>query len=78
MNRIIFYNSNAGTDVFDSPDTAVISQKQITLAQQGFKVICVINYSLRSFAYKCDDFEEFSDEVDDLVFGCAHYVAPAN
>ncbi len=74
MYRIIFHSLKDGYNVFDSKDKKDIERERSSFQRQGLKVVCIVNYAFRSYVYKCDDFNDFSDDVDDLVFGCEHYI----
>ncbi|MBG6234071.1 nitrate/nitrite-specific signal transduction histidine kinase [Pedobacter sp. CAN_A7] len=73
MYRIIFHNLTAGYQVFDASDEEEISRERAAPHWQDFKVICLVSYNRRSYVYKCEDFDQYADDVDDLVFACEHY-----
>lgn len=74
MYRIIFHNQQHGYEVFDSANEEVISEERAAPRWQAFKVICLVSYDRRSYVYKCEDFDYYADDVDELVFGCEHYM----
>jgi hypothetical protein len=73
MYRIIFHNNTSGFRVFDALNEEEISSQRGAPYWQDFKVICLVSYKKRIYVYKCEDFEYYADDVDDLVFGCEHY-----
>jgi hypothetical protein len=73
MFRIIFHNLQDGYEVFDAISEDGISNERAAPRWQGFKVICLVSYNRRTYVYKCDDFDHYADDVDELVFGCEHY-----
>jgi hypothetical protein len=73
MFRIIFHNLKDGYEVFDSSSEEEISNERSAPRWQHFKVICLVSYNRRTYVYKCDDFDHYADDVDELVFGCEYY-----
>ena len=74
MFRIIFSSLKEGYEVFDSTNAEEVAQEQNADHRQGYKLICIVDYDARAYVYKCSDFDGYADDVDDLVFGCAHYI----
>jgi hypothetical protein len=68
MYRLIYVTADSNYYTSDSETSSELVASEEILREQGFVVLCVIDYESRSISNKSSDYPEHRDRIDDLIF----------
>jgi hypothetical protein len=68
MYRLIYVTADSNYTTFDSETRSELVATEEMLRQQGFVVLCLVDYESRSISKKSPAYPEHRDRIDELIF----------